>query len=109
MTIKVVVLASAKQDLIELRAYLIKNFSPSVWQQSYQAIKDATRRLQQFPRSGTIPGEIEKLNLSQYRQVICGMNRIIYELRGDMIYLHAIVDARREMTLLLTRRMLRVL
>ena len=57
--------------------------------------------------AGSIPDEIEKLNLNQYRQVVSGLNRIVYEVRQDSIYIHMIVDVRRDMNALLTRRLLR--
>ncbi|MFZ6767743.1 type II toxin-antitoxin system RelE/ParE family toxin [Undibacterium sp. Di26W] len=105
---RIVILASAEQDLKELRSYLIKNFSAKTWQDSYSKIKDAIRHLQQFPYAGIIPDELEKLSLSQYRQVLSGMNRIIYEVRQDTAYIHIIADTRRDMSGLLTRRLLRV-
>lgn len=37
------------------------------------------------------------------------MNRIIYEVRQDAIYIHIIVDTRRDFNALLTRRLLRVI
>ena len=108
MVFKVVILDSAEQDLKDLRAYLVKNFSEITWQATYTQIKEAIRNLPHFPQSGSIPEEIEELNLTQYRQVLSGMNRIIYEVRHELIYIHIIVDARREMTSLLTRRLLRI-
>ncbi|SQH31441.1 plasmid stabilization system protein, RelE/ParE family [Pseudomonas mucidolens] len=47
--------------------------------------------------AGPIPEEIEKLNLSQYRQIVSGMNRVIYEIRGKTIYLYIIADLRRSL------------
>ncbi len=107
MGIKVVILDSAEQDLKELRTYILKNFSVETWSITYARIKEAIRNLQNFPQAGAIPDEIEKLNLSQYRQVVSGMNRVIYEVRQDVIYVHIIVDARRDMQALLMRRLLR--
>ena len=103
---KVVFLASAEQDLKQLRAYLRTNFSPSSWSMTYAEIKQARQRLMTFPLSGSIPQELETLNLVQYRQVIVGMNRIIYEIRQETIYIHAIVDVRRDAPSLLMRRLL---
>lgn len=108
MNHRVVLLASAEQDLKELRAYLVKNFSPDTWARSYALIKHTMRQLQVFPQAGTIPEELEKLNLVQYRQMLSGPNRIIYEVRQGVIYVHIIVDVRRDMKTLLTRRLLRV-
>jgi plasmid stabilization system protein ParE len=105
--VKAVILDSAEKDLKELKAYVIKNFSLEVWQNTFGEIKEAIRNLQRFLQAGFIPDEIAKLNLTQYRQVLSGMNRIIYEVRQDSIYVHVIADARRDMNSLLTRRLLR--
>lgn len=109
MSIKVVILESAEYDLKELRSYIVKNVSLTTWQNTYDKIKEVIRNLKTFPYTGSIPEEIEKLNLIQYRQVISGMNRIIYEVRQDTLYIHIIVDGRRDLTSLLTRRLLRVI
>lgn len=106
---KVVLLESAEHDLKELRTYIIRNFSIETWQNSYDKIKASIRNLKTFPHAGSIPDELEKLSLTQYRQVISGMNRIIYEVRQDTLYIHIITDSRRELKSLLTRRLLRVI
>ena len=75
MSLKVVILQSAQTDLKELRTYLIKQFSSQTWQSTYADLKTAILGLADLPYSGSIPEEIEKLNLGQYRQIISGMNR----------------------------------
>jgi toxin ParE1/3/4 len=109
MSMKIVVLESAEHDLKELRSYIVKNLSLKTWQNTYNKIREIIRNLKTFPYAGSIPEEIEKLNLSQYRQVLSGMNRIIYEVRQDTLYIHIIVDARRDLKSLLTRRLLRII
>ena len=109
MNIKVVILESAEYDLKELKVYFIKNPSMLTWQNSYYKIKEVIRNLQLFPYAGSIPDEFESLNLTQYRQVIAGMNRIIYEVRGEIVYIHVIVDARCDLKSLLTKRILRII
>ena len=108
MGFRVVILASAEQDLKELRSTILKTFSADTWRTTYAKIKESIRNLQNFPQTGCIPEEIEKLNLTQHRQVSSGMNRIIYEVRQDVIYIHIVVDTRRDMNALLTRRLLRI-
>jgi len=107
MHMTVLVLESAEHDLKDLRSYIVKNFSSEIWRETYATLKESIRNLQDFPLSGSIPDEIEKLHLSQYRQVVAGLNRIVYEVRQDTIYIHMIVDARRDMNALLTKRLLR--
>ncbi|NMM19466.1 MAG: type II toxin-antitoxin system RelE/ParE family toxin [Rhodoferax sp.] len=104
---KVVFLASAEYDLKELRSYIIKNFSHDTWQKAYGKLKESIRNLASFPYLGSIPEELETLNLSQYRQILSGMNRIIYETRQDTVYIHIIVDSRRDMKSFLMRRLVR--
>ena len=107
MSISVVFLRSAELDLKELKSYLIKNFGKDAWQASYNKIQEAVGTLQTFPLGGKIPEELDKLNLTQYRQVISGMNRIIYEVRQETIYIHMVCDTRKDMQSLLTKRLLR--
>lgn len=109
MSLKVVFLLGAEQDLTDLKNYLSTNFGQQSWQASYGQIKEAVQRLQAFPESGKIPTEFERLNLTQYRQVIAGMNRILYEFRGDTLYIHLVCDTRKDMRSLLLRRILRVM
>ena len=104
---RVVILESAEQDLKELRNYVVKEFSLATWQDTYGKIKESIRNLQTFPLTGSIPEEIERLNLTQYRQVLAGMNKIIYEVRQETVFIHIVTDARRDMSSLLTRRLLR--
>ncbi|TFY87761.1 type II toxin-antitoxin system RelE/ParE family toxin [Pseudomonas nabeulensis] len=106
MTFKIVILHSAKHDLKDIKSYLTRQFSTATWQQSYDALKQAMRRLETQPYAGSIPEEIERLNLSQYRQVVSGMNRIIYEIRDQTIYVHIIADTRKNLQALLLRNLM---
>ena len=108
MKYKVVFLGEAVVDLTELKHYIIKKFSTRIWQNTYRKIKTAVKDLESFPEKGKIPPELAKLNLSQYRQVISEMNRIIYEIRQKIIYIHIICDTRRDMQTLLSKRLLRI-
>ncbi|MGY8526822.1 type II toxin-antitoxin system RelE/ParE family toxin [Paracidovorax citrulli] len=107
MTARVVVLAAAEADLRDLRSYIVKNFGTSTWRESYGELKDALRRIARYPDAGKIPDELAALNLAQYRQIIAGMNRVIYEVRGDTVFVHVICDTRRDLRTLLMRHILR--
>ena len=104
---KVVILDAAQADLQALRRYIVKNFSLATWQSTFSKLKDAIRNLAEFPYLGAIPAELEAVHLTQYRQLLSGMNRIIYEVRGDTVYVHIIADTRRDMQSLLMERLVR--
>lgn len=107
MNYKIVALEDAEHDIKELKNYIVNNFSKEIWRKSYNKIKVAVADLKGNPLAGSIPPELHKFNLSQYRQIISGMNRIIYEVRKNIIYIHIIADQRRDMTSLVTTRLLR--
>ncbi|MET3463743.1 type II toxin-antitoxin system RelE/ParE family toxin [Variovorax atrisoli] len=102
---KVVFLRSAEADLKDLRRYLIKNFGAQGWADCYGKIRKSVAMIEAHPESGRVPEELENMNAAQYRQVISGMNRIIYELRADTAYIHVVCDTRRDLKNLLMRRM----
>jgi plasmid stabilization system protein ParE len=106
MSLRVVILQSAEADLKELRTYLLRQFSSQTWQNTYIDLKVAILGLADLPLSGSIPEEIEKLNLGQYRQIVCGMNRVIYEVREKSVFVHIIVDTRKSLPALLMKRLL---
>jgi mRNA-degrading endonuclease RelE of RelBE toxin-antitoxin system len=107
MNYKVVILASAEQDLKELKSYVVKHFSLDVWNVTYAELKESIRNLKTFPFVSTIPEELVQLNLTHYRQIISGMNRVIYEVRQETIYIHIVADTRKDMKTLLTNRIMR--
>ena len=106
MTVQVVILQGAEADLHELRAYLLRRFGASRWRDCRQASARALARIASEPQTVKLPEELLALNLVQYRQVLAGMNRIIYELRGDMAYVHVVCDSRRDLRAVLLRRIL---
>jgi hypothetical protein len=56
---------------------------------------------------GSVPEALEALQMVQYRQTLSGMNRIIYEVRQDTVFIHIIVDTRRDIASVLMRRLVR--
>ncbi|POA26168.1 MULTISPECIES: type II toxin-antitoxin system RelE/ParE family toxin [Pseudomonas] len=108
MSFNVVILQSAETDLKELRSYLTQQFSAHTWQNTYATLKAAIRHLATQPYAGSIPEEIKRLNISQYRQVLSGMNRVIYEVREKTVYIHIIADTRKNLPTLLMKRLLQV-
>jgi plasmid stabilization system protein ParE len=107
MPFSVVILESATQDLKDLQRSVSESFSADAWRNAHDKIRECIRNLKVFPYAGSIPDELENLGLTQYRQILSGMNRIIYEVRMVTIYIHMIGDARRDMKSLLTKRLFR--
>ena len=84
---------------------MFTGFEPS--RKSYMKIQKAVHSIELFPEAGGVPPELEVLNLTFYRQVIAGLNRMIYEIRGQFIYIHLICDTSKDMGAVLARRLVR--
>ena len=104
---RVVFLSGAEADLQGTRRYVLKNFGARTWQDTKAKLKDSVAVIRAFPLAGAIPDELADLGSDAYLQVISGMNRIIYEVAAEVIYIHIVCDTRRDMRTLLTRRLLR--
>ena len=102
---KAVFLRSAESDLQAIKRYVLQNFGQDVWRASLVKIKDAVAVIEQHPHLGRVPAELQSLHITQYRQVLSGMNRIIYEVRGDTAYIHVVCDVRRDLKSLLLERL----
>ena len=105
---KVVFLQEADVDLQDLRQYIVRNFGKAEWARTRRRISESVRTIRAFPQGGRIPDEIAAMGVGQYRQAVSGMNRLIYEVRGDLVYIHIVCDARRDMRTLMLRRLVRV-
>lgn len=107
MSFSVVFLKSAEQDINELKHYIIRRFGSETWQSTLGKLQESVRTIQTQPYAGRVPDELRALDPGQYRQIISGMNRMIYEIRQDTIYIHIVCDNRRDLQGLLNRRMMR--
>ena len=51
--------------------------------------------LQQYPKRRRIVPELDRQGISQYRELIQGYYRIVYEISEDKVIVHTIIDGRR--------------
>lgn len=97
----------AKRDFNELLDYLEVNAGEDVADDVQDRIEEAVRSLASLPDRGNHPREMERLGIPAYRELHLPPYRIIYEHAQDVVIIHAILDARRNVRAELTRRQLR--
>lgn len=51
--------------------------------------------LQEHPKSGRTVPELERQGIKKYRELIQEYYRIVYEISGNKIIIHTIIDGRR--------------
>ncbi|WP_294430374.1 type II toxin-antitoxin system RelE/ParE family toxin [uncultured Treponema sp.] len=91
---EVVVSQFAEDDLNEIVEYyfsLNQNYVSKV----ISEFESNVMSLKEHPKSGRIVPELDKQGISQYRELIQGNYRIVYEISDDKIIVHTIIDGRR--------------
>lgn len=87
---KLKILKSANQDFLELRAHARQYRSQEGYERFKQSFKDLFADIALFPLSGVVPQEASGLGLP-VRMRITEQIRVIYEVRGDTIYIRLFI------------------
>lgn len=100
--------AAAIDDLMEIREHW-KAESKEYAAKLTQDIRATVAALKEWPdHQGTYIKELEELNLTQYRQLLCGKYRIIFERvdSANAFYIHIVCHTPRALESILRRRQL---
>lgn len=105
---KIVWTDSAKRDLTDIRDFLKSSESLQFASKITQEIRDEVATLKEWPKhKGTYVKELEELNLPQYRQLLAGQHRIIFERsENETCYIHLVCHTSRDLEAVLRRRLL---
>ncbi len=103
------VLPTARIGIDELRSYIVRTFGWETWRQTSAQLQETIKQIRQFPACGYTPAELEGFFEEGFREAVCGKNRIIYQVRDDTVFVHLVVDVRRDLPTLLQRIVLRMM
>ena len=95
MEIKEVIVSQfAEDDLSEIVEYYF-SLNPNYVENIVSEFETNVLSLQQYPKRGRIVPELDRQGISQYRELIQGYYRIVYEISGEKVIVHTIIDGRR--------------
>jgi toxin ParE1/3/4 len=97
----------ALRDLEEIDDYICTSDSPQKADYVLQKIENVFQTLVESPKRGSYPKELLEQGIRDYREVYFKPYRIIYRVQAKRVYIYMIVDGRRDMQSLLSRRLLR--
>jgi toxin ParE1/3/4 len=95
----------AHKDLRGIHAWISKNDSVENADYVAREIVRTPLTLREFPQRGAHPPELLLQGNRSYRQLIFKPYRILYRIRAKVVYIAVIADGRRDMALLLARRL----
>ncbi len=91
---EVIVSQFAEDDLNEIVEYYF-SLSQNYVEKVISEFEENVMSLKKHPRSGRVVPELEKQGILQYRELIQGYYRIIYEISDDKVIVHTIIDGRK--------------
>ncbi|MDD5333249.1 MAG: type II toxin-antitoxin system RelE/ParE family toxin [Rhodoferax sp.] len=103
---EVLLTEGAEQDLEDLYDYIAEFDCAANANRVLDRLLEVAQSLAQFPERGTYPRELLELGIRDYRQTSFKPYRVIYRVQDLKVYIHLIVDGRRDMQALLSRRLL---
>lgn len=97
----------AEDDLFEIYRYVVLNDSAERTERIFKGLKRACSSLRTLPRRGHVPPELREIGVFQFLEIRYKPYRICYNIEGTTIFIHCVLDGRRDMQSLLAERLLR--
>ena len=97
----------AIDDLYSIYRYIANNDSPEKAAHVIDNIEKAMTSLETMPARGNYPPEMQRWGVSDFREIFFKPYRIVYEIKGKSVFIHAVLDGRRNCEDLLQQRLLR--
>lgn len=107
MNYKVNISSSAEDDLFEICKYLYFYDSEKAADDIYLKLREKCFSLKKHPNRGHIPKELSLFEIHDFLEIIDKPFRIIYQIIGKEIFVHSVLDGRRDMQKLLQERLIR--
>lgn len=107
MKFKVNIVSSAEEDLFEIYRFVFINDSEEKAEKLYSKLYEKCVSLQEYPNRGHIPPELSLFGINDFLEINYKPYRIIYQKIENVVFVHCILDGRRDMQKLLQERLLR--
>jgi toxin ParE1/3/4 len=98
----------AEEDLLDIYEYVYLNDSEDNAEKLFNNLYRKCLTLQAFPKRGRILPELKLLEIENFLEIFYKPYRIVYQIIQDEVFIHCILDGRREIQKLLQERLLRI-
>lgn len=103
---EVVVSRFAEDDLNEIAEYY-NSLNQNYVEKIVSEFEKNVMSLKNHPKSGRVVPELEKQGIEQFRELIQGNYRIVYEISGGKVLVHTIIDGRRNFEEIIISKLMR--
>ena len=107
MRYKVVILPEAKADILAIHLYVANNDLLPRAEKLLNNLEKRCEALNYSPQRGHLVPELQRIHVKVFREIHFKPYRIIYQIVEPEVYIHAVLDGRRDLQELLELRLLR--
>ncbi len=107
MPFEVLVLPEGEDDLVDIYNYVAVHDSAGLAEKLLDTLEIKIISLNSAPERGHCVPELSRIHATGFREIHFKPYRIIYQIVGNTVFVHAVLDGRRELRVLLERRLLR--
>ncbi len=93
--------------MLEIYKYLYFNDCEENADKIYSKLIEKIFSLQEFPNRGHIPAELKFLGIEDFLEITYKPFRIVYQVIGKEVFVHTVLDGRRDIQKLLEERLMR--
>jgi len=104
---KVILDIDAEDDLYEIFAAAAEDRSIDHAKAHIASLQASCRTLAATPMRGHVPPELFEIGVTEFKEIHSGTYRIMYSIEGQSVYVHCILDGRRDVGTLLQQRFFR--
>ena len=97
----------AEDDLFDIYAFVAMNDSVERADKLVDALRRTCHKLRKLPHRGNTVSELFEVGVLEFRELHCKPYRIIYSFESTTVYVHCILDGRRDIQDILQERLLR--
>ena len=107
MNYNVHLILDAENDLFHIYKYVATNDSVDKAKKLLSKLEERCHSLKTFPDRGHVLPELERIGLKTYKEIHFKPYRIIYSISTKDVFIHCVLDGRRDLMSLLEERLLR--
>jgi plasmid stabilization system protein ParE len=96
---------SAESDLNEIVNYF-EPINQKYAVELYLKLRNKIEDLYENPERGRVVPELEHRGINDYRELLEGNYRVIYSIKGQNVFIHTIIDSRRNLEEILIKRLM---
>jgi toxin ParE1/3/4 len=104
---RVRIIEDAEHDLIDIYHYMAFYDSPENAAYVLDELESLCLQLSELPHRGHVPPELDRIGVTDYREIHFKPYCIIYQIIGQDVFIHCVLDGRRDISSLHQRRLLR--